>query len=99
MGPLGFTVGISLVAGDGVMQIDFGISPVPESDHDVPLFTLRARRRGRRQLSVGDAVAPVGIHRQRALAADLREAGTHPAARLAGFNAAVPCGARVIGSG
>jgi len=46
---------------------------------------------------MGDPVTPVGVHRQHALAADLIETGTHPAARLAGLNPEVPRGFRVCG--
>ena len=96
-GAVGVDGRIILVACDGVMQIDFRIGPVPESDDHVPLLTLRTRRSGGRQLSMGNAVGPVRVHRQRALTANLVEAGTHPAARLAGLNPEVPRGFRVCG--
>ena len=83
-GAVGVHRRIILVAGDGVMQIDFRIGPVPESDHDVPLLTLRTRRSGRWQLSMGNAVGPVRVHRQRALTANLSRSGhsfRHPPGR------------------
>src|SRR4029077_3367428 len=79
-----------------VMQINLWIGPVPQADDHVPLLALRTGRRVRRKLSLGDAVAPVRVHRQRALTANLVEAGAHPGARLAGLNAAIPRGFRVM---
>src|SRR5438105_6807570 len=79
------------------MQIDLGICPVPESDDHVPLPALRTRRRGIRELAMGNPAGPVRVHRQRALTADLVEARTHPAARLAGFDPEIPRGFRVRG--
>src|SRR6185369_16245185 len=96
-GTVGVHGRIILVTRDGVMQIDFRIGPVPEGDDHVPLPALRTRRSGGRQLSMGNAVGPVRIHRQRALTANLVKAGTHTAARLAGLNPKVPRGFRVCG--
>ena len=96
-GAVGVHGRIPLVARDVIVQIDLGICPVPHRDDDVPLPALRTRRSGRRQLSVGNPIGPVRVHRQRALAANLREAGTHPGARLAGLNPAIPRGSRVRG--
>ncbi len=75
-GAVGVHGRIALVGRDVVVQIDLRIGPVPHRDDDVPLPALRTRRSGRRQLSVGDAVGPVRVHRQRALAANLVEAGS-----------------------
>ncbi len=80
-GAVGVHGRIPLVARDVVMQIDLRIGPVPHRDDDVPLLALRTRRSGSRQLSVGNPVGPVRVHRQRALAANLVEAGAHPRRR------------------
>src|SRR5207302_4388041 len=69
--------------------------PVPYCDHDVPLLSLRTRRSSTRQLSVGNPVGPVRVHRRRALTANLVEACSHTRPRLAGLNAALPGGFRV----
>src|SRR5205823_173795 len=45
---------------------------------------------------LGDAVGPIRVHRQRARAAYLVEAGTHPAAGLSGLNPPIPRGFRVL---
>ncbi len=89
-GAVGVHGRITLVARDLVVQIDLRIGPVPQRDDDVALPALRTRRSGGRQLSMGNAVGPVRIHRQRALTANLVEAGTHPAARLAGLESGDP---------
>src|SRR5204863_8099980 len=39
---------------------------------------------------------PVGVHRERARPADLRETGAHAAAGLAGLNAAIPRHLRIL---
>ncbi len=83
---------VALVAGNLVVQVVARIRPVPQRDDDVALAALRARRRGLRQLAAGNAISPVGVHRQRALAAHLREAVAHPGARLARLDAAIPRG-------
>ncbi len=93
------TVGIDrripLVARDLVVQIRFGIRPVPHRDHHVSLASLRAIGCGRRQLAGGDPVGPVRVHPECALTADLREARAHTAARLAGLNPLIPRALRI----
>ena len=84
---------IAFVARDLVVQIDLRIGPVPHRDDDVALAALRPRRRDGRQLAPRNPIGPVGPHRQRTRAADLREASAHAAAGLAGLDAAIPRGA------
>ena len=78
------------------MQVDLRVRPVPRRHDDVALDALRTRRRRARQLALGDAIGPVGIHRERAGAAHLREAGAHAAAGLAGLDAAIPRHLRIL---
>ena len=87
---------VPLVGRDRVVQIDLRVRPIPHRHDDVALDALRARRRRGGQLALGDAVGPVGIHRERAGAAHLREAGAHAAAGLAGLDAAIPRHLRVL---
>ena len=71
------------------MEIRLRIGPVPLRDDDVALDALRPRRR-RRQLAAGDAVGPVGEHRQRAVLAHRVEAAGHLRAGLSRLNAPLP---------
>ena len=82
---------IPAIHGNFIVEIFFRSGPVPLGDHDVSLHALRARRSGR-QFAVLDAIGPVGIFREEALAAHARRNGVHHAADLRGLDAAVPCG-------
>ena len=83
---------VALVGGDQVVHVRLRIRPVPQRHDDVPLHAPRAGGRRRRVLARLDAVGPVGVHRQRAVAPDLRQPRVHGAARLPGLHAAVPGG-------
>src|SRR5207302_9925260 len=64
---------------------------------DVALLALRTLRRRGRQLALRNAIRPVGVHRERALAAHLREPRAHAAAGLARLDPAIPRGLHVLG--
>src|ERR1041385_8876040 len=72
------------------MKVVFPVEPVPRRDDDVPLETLRPRRRRVRQLAFGDAVGPVGKIFYRGGAHLVDQRIEHRLARLSRLNAAEP---------
>ena len=71
------------------MEVRLGVGPVPHRDDDVALDTLWSRWRGRHGAG-GDAISPVGEHRQRAFHAQLAHGAEHLSAGLARLYAALP---------
>ena len=80
---------IAAVGRHDIVQIGLRVRPVPHRDHDVALEPLRTRR-GRRHLTLRDAVGPVGEHREGTLASEIAEPGDHARAGLAGLQPALP---------
>ena len=64
---IGINSGRAPVGGDEVMHVTRGRAPVPGSDDDVALYTLRSRRLVERQLAGSNAIGPVTKQRQSAL--------------------------------
>ena len=62
---VGVDAWVALVGGDFVVQISFGIGPVPLRDHDIALHALRPRRRFRGQFAFRDAGGPIAEHLRR----------------------------------
>ena len=89
MRPLALTVGFRLSVETSIVEIRLRVGPVPLRDDDVALHALRPRRR-RRHFAAGDAVGPVGEHRQRAVLAHRVEAAGHLRAGLSGLDAPIP---------
>ena len=86
---VGVERGIPSVGRDLVVEIRLGVSPVPLRDDDVALESLRSRRR-RRQLAFGDAIGPVGEHRQCAIFTHRVQTTGHLRAGLSRLNAPLP---------
>src|SRR5206468_2251710 len=78
-----------------IVEICLRVGPIPLRDHDVALQALRPRRFGR-QLAAGDAIGPVGEHRERAVLAHRVEAAGHLRAGLSRLDATLPCFRRTV---
>ncbi len=88
--PVGVDVGVAFVARYLVVQIGFGIGPIPLRDHDVALDALGTRRGRRGNFALRDARGPIAELGGGAFCAQLREAAFHGAAGLSGLHAARP---------
>src|SRR5258708_1816966 len=82
---------VPAIDGNFIVEIFFRSGPVPLRDHDVAFHALRAGRSGR-QFAVLDAIGPVGIFREHALAPHARRNGAHHAADLRRLDTSVPRG-------
>ena len=72
------------------MEVVFRAGPVPHRDDQVALEALRARRLGRRQFALGDAVGPVAEHLDAAEGTIPLDGLDHVLAGLPGLNPAHP---------
>ncbi len=81
---------LPLVGGDLVVDVGGLPRPLPHGQHQVALDALRPRR-GVGHLAGGDTVAPVGEHRQAAVAAEAVEDAAHLRAALPEGDPVVPC--------
>ena len=81
--------GLPLVGSDLVVDVRRLVGPLPHGEHQVALGALRPGRRGR-HLAGGDALAPVGVHRETAVAAEAVHDRAHLRAALPEPEAVVP---------
>src|SRR5438874_1331669 len=77
------------IGGDLIMEIGFGVRPVPEGDNEIALDPLWSRR-SRWKRPGGDAVGPIRELAEGTWEAQLAEARDHVRGRLPGLQAALP---------